>query len=100
MREVKIFYDVGLSREVFETIDLGVVNAGEKTLKSLFFFNNTKFKISIDLKIDNSSILIVQDVKKILSKSVSELVLEFNPKVTLTKPIKADFNIKISYVIT
>lgn len=100
MKELKIYYDIARTKEVFEKIDFGIIKAGEKTRKSLFFYNTTRYMINVEINLVGESTTIVQDVKLVKGGETKELILEFNPKITMMKPLQAEFKIKINYVIT
>lgn len=98
MNEIKIFYNQEKTREVRNPISFDPVQAGEVTKKSLFFLNNIKFPINLEIDLVGNI-----DIKKSISNlkpdELKEIVFEFSPKMTAMEPIKAKLIVNIDYIV-
>lgn len=90
---MKLFKDKELKQEV-ETLDLGIVEAGETVSYTFYVYNDTQAEMNtLIFKIEHPEVKIIKTPKEIISKATTELVIEWSPSVTLKQGLKARLNI-------
>ncbi len=99
MEEIKIYYDADRKKEVGTEIEFEVVEAGQKSKRKLYIFNDLNFKINVNLTLEGKDIQITKEIKDLIPKEIKEIEFELSPKLTTMKPVKAQLNIKLDYVI-
>ena len=99
MNELKIYYDIGKTKEVQDIIEFKPVISGENTKKSLFFHNVIKFSIKANISVEEKDMEIIQNIYEIKPDETKELILNVNPKITRMKPILAKLNINLKYLV-
>ena len=99
MEEIKIYYDIDKQNEVGAEVEFEVVEAGIKSIRKLYIFNDLNFKVNVELSLEGENIQMVQEIKNLIPKQLGIVEFELSPKLTTMKPIKAQLKIKIDYVI-
>lgn len=99
MEEIKVYLDSNKENEVKGTIEFEKVVAGQITTKKIYILNNINYELNIELILEGDYIKISKTIEKISPNKVQEVEFEFNPKVTLMKPITAQLQIKLNYVV-
>ena len=99
MEEIKLYYDVERQKEVGSEIEFEVVEAGQKSIRKLYIFNDLYFKLNVELSLDGENIQITKMIKDLIPKEMKEIEFELSPKLTTMKPITAKLNIKLDYVV-
>lgn len=99
MEEIKLYYDIERIREVGSEIEFDVIDAGKKSRRELFIFNDLNFKINVKLTLEGKDIKIIKDVSELIPKQTEKIEFELSPKLTTMKPIKAQIKIKLDYIL-
>jgi len=101
MQEIKIYFDSEKTQLLTDIsrINFGVINAGVKTVKKLYFENIIDYDIELEYSLKGDNIILTTN-KSILKKGeTTEVSFELNPSPKLMKPIKADLNLKLKYLV-
>jgi len=90
---MKLFKDKNLSEEI-EELDLGIVEAGESK-KFVFYVLNDSMAYLKNLKfeIEHSEVKILDFPEKLQANKNGELLIEWNPSITLKEGLKAQLKI-------
>ncbi len=99
MKEIKLYYDSERTKEVSGDIEFEVVDAGVKSKRELFIFNDLNFKVDIDLSVEGNDIKITKNVTQLIPKQSKKIEFELFPKLTTMKPVTAKLNIKLDYTL-
>ena len=99
MEEIRIYLDKGKKNEVKKDIEFEKVMAGQTTKRKIYILNTTNYYLNIELDLKGKYVEISKTVDQIGQKKTKEVEFEFNPKITLMKPITAQLKIKINYVV-
>lgn len=99
MKEIRIYLDKSKKNEVQDNIEFEEVVAGETTTRKIYVLNITDYYLSIELKLKGKYVEISKTIDQIGPKQTEEVEFEFAPKITIMKPITAQLNIKINYVV-
>lgn len=99
MDELKIYLDNECKNEIKEYIEFGEVVAGEKSTSTIFLKNMINYPINTEIILEGENISIVQEIRRINPNEIKEINFNIEPKITTMKPIKANIQIKINYVI-
>jgi len=99
MEEIQIFLDKELTEEVKDKITFDPVVAGETTVKKIYIKNIIDYKLNLNLSLEGENISMVKEIKELFPEKVKEVVFELKPTITVMKPIKADLQIKLNYVV-
>lgn len=99
MEEIKLYYDIERQKEVGSDVEFEIVEAGQKSIRVLYIFNDLNFKINVELFLEGKNIQITQTIKDLIPKQMKKVEFELSPKLTTMKPIKAKLKIKLDYVI-
>jgi hypothetical protein len=99
VNEIKIYYNRSKTKEAKNPISFEAVKAGEISTKSLFFFNNIEFPIGMGIQMVGEDIDIKKTITELNPGELKEVIFEFNPKLTIMKPIKAELIINLNYII-
>ena len=97
--EIKIYFDKAKTKEVRNPISFEPVKAGEITKKSLWFFNNIEFPIGMGIQLVGEDIDIKKTITSLSPGELKEVVFEFNPKLTIMQPIKAELIVNLNYIV-
>jgi len=99
MTEVELFSDEGLVNKIDETIDFGIIKAGESTDKIIYVRNNIDVPVNLEIGIEGDFISFKEVIDKLEPKQVSRIILTANPNVTVLKPITGKLNIKYNFML-
>ena len=99
MEEIKIYYDKEKEKEIKDEIVFEKIVAGEVTKKSIFLHNAIQYFVYIEIELKGSGVNLKKSIERIAPKTTEEVELEFRPKITTMKPLRAKLKIKINYVI-
>jgi len=99
MEEIKIYLDKEKKNEIQENIEFEKIIAGETTKRQIYLYNNTKYYINIDLKLEGENIEISKEITQIAPKQTEKVEFEFTPDITLMQPIRAQLKVKINYLV-
>ena len=94
MEEIKLYYDIERKNEVGLEIEFDPVDAGKKSSRVLYVFNDLNFKVNLELSLEGEYIQITKNIKDLIPKQTKKVEFELSPKLTTMKPIKASFKIK------
>ena len=98
MKEIKIFLNKDDTIDI-NTIEFEGVVAGQISKGKIYIYNNIEYPLNIELSLTGKNIEIIKTINQLNPKQTKEVIFEFNPKITLMKPITAKLNIKIEYII-
>jgi hypothetical protein len=99
MEEIKIYIDKEKKQEV-ENLTLEKIPAGQKTIQTLYIENKISYTLDVEIELEGENVSIIKNVVEIRPKQIEKVELEFSPKLTTMKPLKAQLKINIKYVIT
>jgi hypothetical protein len=87
---MKIYKDKDLKEEIdANTLDFGIVKAGEKQRYLFYIYNDTNGKlVDLEFFVDNKEVKIEIAPKTIEANKVEELILVWSPSVTLKQGLK------------
>jgi len=91
---MKIYLDKELTKEVHD-LEFGTVEAGTKK-QFIFYVYNDSLGELVDLvfSINSKEVKIISAPKQMNPKGISELIIEYNPLVTIETGLKADIIIE------
>ncbi len=99
MEEIKLYYDIERQKEVGSEIEFDVVEAGQKSIRTLYIFNDLNFKLNVELLLEGENIQITKTINDLIPKEIKKIEFELSPKLTTMVPIKAQLKIKLDYVV-
>ncbi len=99
MEEIKLYYDADREREVGSEVEYELVEAGTKSIRKLYIFNDLNFKVNVELSLEGENIQMVQEIKNLIPKQLGIVEFELSPKLTTMKQITAKLNIKIDNLL-
>lgn len=99
MEEIKLYYDQERKNEITSDIEFEKVMAGEKTIRTIYIFNDLNFKINFEISLEGQDIKIVKNIKDLIPKGTERVDFELSPKLTTMKPITAKIKIKLDYLV-
>jgi len=93
---MKIYLDKEMKQEVKEnTLDLGIVKAGESQRYIFYILNDTKAELlGMEFFVGHKEVKIEEAPKKLDANKSGELILEWSPSIDLKEGLKT--SIKIS----
>lgn len=97
--EIKIYFNKSKTKEARNPISFEPVKAGEISSKSLWFFNNIQFPIGMGIQLVGTDVDIKKTITSLNPGEIKEVIFEFNPKLTLMEPIKAELIIDLNYIV-
>jgi len=90
---MKIFKDKELKEEV-QLLDLGIVRAGESKRYSYYLLNDSAaYLIDLVYKVIHPEVKILKAPNAIKAKEAEEIIVEWNPAVTLKEGLKTNLEI-------
>jgi len=97
---MKIYKDKGLTIEVDNELDLGIVDAGKSKTYKYYIVNETSNDL-VDLVVStvSSELEIIQYPIQIKAHGSSEIILKWTPSITIKKGLKASLVFKASEII-
>lgn len=98
--EIKIYMDRAKRIEVTNSIDFGIVKAGENTDRSIFIENKLPFEIGYNLLLTGKDISLINKQGNIAAFETVEVKFKLTPKLDTMQPIKADLDFNGRYVIS
>ena len=99
MEEIKLYYDSERTKEVGSEIEFDPVDAGKKSVRELYIFNDLNFKIDVELSLEGKNIKITKTIKDLIPKQIKKVEFELSPKLTTMKPVTAKLKIKLDYML-
>jgi hypothetical protein len=95
---MKIYKDV-FCKELVETFDFGIVQAGDKKVYEFYILNDSNAELK-DLKfsIEHPEIKILEAPKEMKSNDKSKLIIEWQPSITLKEGLGAKIKISASSI--
>lgn len=99
-KAISVTEDKEGSISIGNSLDFGIVKAGESVIKSIFLKNNLEFPISITVKLIAEDIKIVKDIRNLPPERQEELKFEISPGVTINKPIKGQLVFSAQWVLS
>jgi hypothetical protein len=100
MNELEISYDAQGQEKVSNSIDFGVVEAGQKTSKEIYVKNIIEWKVSARLRLTGENIDLIDKELELLPGQIQSIKFELTPKLTEVKPITGSVEIFIKYVVS
>lgn len=99
MEEIKLYYDIERTREITSEVEFEKVEAGQKSQREIYIFNDINFKVNVELILEGKNIKLTETIKELIPKQSKKVVFELDPKLTTMKPITAKLKIKLDYVV-
>ena len=86
---MKIYKDSSLNEEISQTLDFGVVQAGDTKEYSYCIYNETNAElVELSFIISNKEVEILDYPKKLLAKTHGTLKIKYSPSVDIKKGLK------------
>lgn len=98
-KEILVTYDEKGEQVIDEPIDFPPVEAGQRTERTLWLHNTTKYYINVNVSVEGKDVKLEEDVDILLPEMAHKIVLVFNPALTSVVPPKAWLNVQYDYVI-
>ena len=99
VNEIRIFFDKDKTKPVINPISFEPVKIGEITRKSLFFSNEIEFPIDLKIILNGEFVKIQKTISNLKPSETKEVIFEFSPTMTITKPIKANLEVELDWII-
>lgn len=100
INEVELFYDSELKNKIDGEVSFEPVPVGESTEKRIYLKNRLNVPIkNLIISLEGENVKLSNEINFLEAFSTKEIILTFEPKLTLMKPITAKLNIKGNYII-
>lgn len=83
-----------------DSIDFGIIKAGESVIKSIFLKNKITSSISITVTLTADDIKIVKDVRNLGPEKQEELKFEISPEITTMEAVKGKITFAAQWVLS
>lgn len=91
---MKIFKDESLTEEI-TVLDLGIVPAGETETFTFWIMNDSGALLKhLEFFVEHEEVRITKAPEELPTNAVDELIIEWNPSITLKQGLKARLRIK------
>ena len=91
---MRIYRDRDLTKRI-ETLDFGILPAGETKTYSFWLYNETDAHIKeLEIKIDHDELSIIESPDELLPNASGELKIKWRPSITLKEGLKANLCIR------
>lgn len=94
---MKLYKDKELTEEIKidDLIDFGIVPAGESKQYTIWILNDSRAYLrKLEFIIEHSEIEIIEAPTELSAQTIGELIIEWNPSITLKEGLKVSLRIK------
>lgn len=99
MTEIELFYDQEGNQRITQDISFEPIETGTTVQKNIYIRNTTEHLIYVTLTVKGEDVKLVTELSELKPYDNRPLLLEYAPKITRMKGIKAEFKVSYSYVV-
>jgi len=99
MKDLQLFYDKEKQMEITDGITFKPLLAGKVTRKTIYLYNPLPYILNLKINLSGEHVKLIGDVKELAPKKTKSITLEFDPILTIMKPITANLKIDGNYIV-